>query len=84
MMFLDGDLKGMIRTLLLEGYWKGLIRMGIGRDIDWKGWKGHRLEGTATESFGSGRQLEGDWKNPDVVAERQLEGLDPDGEWKGN
>ena len=45
-----------------------------------------RLERTLDQDVvdgrvGSGR--DGDWKDPDVVAGRGLEGLDPDGDWKG-
>ena len=68
----------------------------VGRDVDWKGWKGRRLEGMNPDV---------DWKGwirtsigRDAVAGRGLEGtligrvgsgwglertLDPDGDWKG-
>ena len=63
MMLLDGDRKGIIRTLLWDGDFKGRqCWMEIGRDVN-VGW---RLEGTWT-SIGR-----------DVVARRILEEMDPD------
>ena len=61
----------------------------VGRNVDWNGWKGRRLEGTLDPDVVAGRELEGTL-DQDVVDGRDVgsgrcrwKGIGRDVDWKG-